>query len=155
MDRGDCALPLPSPRGLCPTPIDLCPFCSPIVSKKGYLHFLEPHTNGWVKRFVVVRRPYVYIYNSDKDAVERAILNLSKAQVEYSEDQQAMLKVRPWEPALPWAAPLAVTQPWLFPGRPQTRLRCARSTGASCCRQAVTRTCTTGSTPSTLSWLGP
>uniref|UniRef100_A0A8B9CRF3 plus-end-directed kinesin ATPase n=1 Tax=Anser brachyrhynchus TaxID=132585 RepID=A0A8B9CRF3_9AVES len=70
----------------------LSPLCSPIVSKKGYLHFLEPHTNGWVKRFVVVRRPYVYIYNSDKDSVERAILNLSKAQVEYSEDQQAMLK---------------------------------------------------------------
>ncbi|XP_051778098.1 kinesin-like protein KIF1A isoform X19 [Erpetoichthys calabaricus] len=65
---------------------------SPIVSKKGYLHFLEPHTNGWVKRFVVVRRPYVYIYNSEKDNVERAILNLSSAQVEYSEDQQAMLK---------------------------------------------------------------
>uniref|UniRef100_A0A674J2D1 plus-end-directed kinesin ATPase n=1 Tax=Terrapene triunguis TaxID=2587831 RepID=A0A674J2D1_9SAUR len=66
--------------------------CSPIVSKKGYLHFLEPHTNGWVKRYVVVRRPYVYIYNTDKDSVERAILNLSSAQVEYSEDQQAMLK---------------------------------------------------------------
>nr|XP_006637740.1 PREDICTED: kinesin-like protein KIF1A isoform X13 [Lepisosteus oculatus] len=65
---------------------------SPIVSKKGYLHFLEPHTNGWVKRYVVVRRPYVYIYNSEKDSVERAILNLSSAQVEYSEDQQAMLK---------------------------------------------------------------
>ncbi|XP_034636936.1 kinesin-like protein KIF1A isoform X7 [Trachemys scripta elegans] len=65
---------------------------SPIVSKKGYLHFLEPHTNGWVKRYVVVRRPYVYIYNTDKDSVERAILNLSSAQVEYSEDQQAMLK---------------------------------------------------------------
>ncbi|XP_026769934.3 kinesin-like protein KIF1A isoform X15 [Pangasianodon hypophthalmus] len=65
---------------------------SPIVSKKGYLHFLEPHTNGWVKRYVVVRRPYVYIYNSERDSVERAILNLSSAQVEYSEDQQAMLK---------------------------------------------------------------
>ncbi|KAM6920966.1 kinesin-like protein KIF1A isoform 3-T3 [Xenentodon cancila] len=65
---------------------------SPIVSKKGYLHFLEPHTNGWVKRYVVVRRPYVYIYNSERDTVERAILNLSAAQVEYSEDQQAMLK---------------------------------------------------------------
>ncbi|XP_046701688.1 kinesin-like protein KIF1A isoform X9 [Silurus meridionalis] len=65
---------------------------SPIVSKKGFLHFLEPHTNGWVKRYVVVRRPYVYIYNSEKDTVERAILNLSSAQVEYSEDQQAMLK---------------------------------------------------------------
>lgn len=83
--RVHSALAQPPPH--CP------PLCSPIVSKKGYLHFLEPHTNGWVKRFVVVRRPYVYIYNSDKDSVERAILNLSKAQVEYSEDQQAMLKV--------------------------------------------------------------
>ncbi|XP_042095557.1 kinesin-like protein KIF1A isoform X13 [Ovis aries] len=65
---------------------------SPIVSKKGYLHFLEPHTAGWAKRFVVVRRPYAYMYNSEKDAVERFVLNLSTAQVEYSEDQQAMLK---------------------------------------------------------------
>ncbi|XP_071202672.1 kinesin-like protein KIF1A isoform X21 [Salvelinus alpinus] len=65
---------------------------SPIVSKKGYLHFLEPNTNGWVKRYVVVRRPYVYIYNTERDSVERAILNLSSAHVKYSEDQQAMLK---------------------------------------------------------------
>ncbi|XP_058292593.1 kinesin-like protein KIF1A isoform X18 [Hylobates moloch] len=65
---------------------------SPIVSKKGYLHFLEPHTSGWARRFVVVRRPYAYMYNSDKDAVERFVLNLATAQVEYSEDQQAMLK---------------------------------------------------------------
>ncbi|XP_062964592.1 kinesin-like protein KIF1A isoform X14 [Cynocephalus volans] len=65
---------------------------SPIVSKKGYLHFLEPHTAGWAKRFVVVRRPYAYMYNSDRDSVERFVLNLSTAQVEYSEDQQAMLK---------------------------------------------------------------
>ncbi|XP_036278312.1 kinesin-like protein KIF1A isoform X31 [Pipistrellus kuhlii] len=65
---------------------------SPIVSKKGYLHFLEPHTAGWAKRYVVVRRPYAYMYNNDKDTVERFVLNLSTAQVEYSEDQQAMLK---------------------------------------------------------------
>ncbi|XP_039325544.1 kinesin-like protein KIF1A isoform X14 [Saimiri boliviensis] len=65
---------------------------SPIVSKKGYLHFLEPHTSGWARRYVVVRRPYAYMYNSDKDTVERFVLNLATAQVEYSEDQQAMLK---------------------------------------------------------------
>ena len=53
---------------------DVSPPCSPIVSKKGYLHFLEPHTAGWAKRFVVVRRPYAYMYNSDKDAVERFVL---------------------------------------------------------------------------------
>ncbi|XP_049322858.1 kinesin-like protein KIF1A isoform X3 [Astyanax mexicanus] len=65
---------------------------SPIVSKKGYLHFLEPHTSGWVKRYVVVRRPYVYLYRSERDSVERAVINLSSAQVEYSEDQQTMLR---------------------------------------------------------------
>uniref|UniRef100_A0A670YI69 plus-end-directed kinesin ATPase n=1 Tax=Pseudonaja textilis TaxID=8673 RepID=A0A670YI69_PSETE len=63
-----------------------------VVSKKGYLHFKEPLSPSWAKHFVVVRRPYVFIYNSDKDPVERAIINLSTAQVEYSEDQQAMVK---------------------------------------------------------------
>uniref|UniRef100_A0A8C5B3F4 plus-end-directed kinesin ATPase n=1 Tax=Gadus morhua TaxID=8049 RepID=A0A8C5B3F4_GADMO len=93
-----CVTPVPpSARSRAPSPsrepLVLSPSpCSPIVSKKGYLHFLEPNTSGWVKRYVVVRRPYVYIYNTERDSVERAILNLSSAQVEYSEDQQAMLK---------------------------------------------------------------
>ncbi|KAK6302412.1 hypothetical protein J4Q44_G00267670 [Coregonus suidteri] len=65
---------------------------SPIVSKKGYLHFLEPHTSGWVKRFVVVRRPYVYLYRNERDSVERAVINLSSAKVEYSEDKQTLLR---------------------------------------------------------------
>ncbi|XP_053706341.1 kinesin-like protein KIF1B isoform X12 [Synchiropus splendidus] len=63
-----------------------------VVSKKGFLSFMEPRSNSWVKHFVVVRRPYVFIYNGDKDPVERGVLNLSTAQVEYSEDQQAMIK---------------------------------------------------------------
>ncbi|XP_052449439.1 kinesin-like protein KIF1B isoform X10 [Carassius gibelio] len=63
-----------------------------VVSKKGFLSFMESLSNSWVKHFVVVRRPYVFIYNNDKDPVERGVLNLSTAQVEYSEDQQAMLK---------------------------------------------------------------
>ncbi|XP_075046358.1 LOW QUALITY PROTEIN: kinesin-like protein KIF1B [Mixophyes fleayi] len=63
-----------------------------VVSKKGYLNFKEPQSHSWAKQFVVVRRPYVFIYNSDKDPVERGLINLSTAQVEYSEDQQAMVK---------------------------------------------------------------
>lgn len=74
------------------TGISIC-FFSSVVSKKGYLHFKEPLSASWAKHFVVVRRPYVFIYNSDKDPVERGIINLSTAQVEYSEDQQAMVKV--------------------------------------------------------------
>lgn len=43
--------------------------------------------------FQVVRRPYVFIYKNEKDLVERGMINLATAQVEYSEDQEAMLKV--------------------------------------------------------------
>lgn len=66
---------------------------SPVVSRKGYLNILEHKTNGWKKRWVTVRRPYVFIFRDEKDPVERALINLTTAQVEYSEDQLAMVKV--------------------------------------------------------------
>uniref|UniRef100_A0A8C1ZVS0 plus-end-directed kinesin ATPase n=1 Tax=Cyprinus carpio TaxID=7962 RepID=A0A8C1ZVS0_CYPCA len=96
-DRSSSPLSTLTPSSTCPSLVD-GHYDSPdlrsvpIVSKKGYLHFLEPHTNGWVKRYIVVRRPYVFLYRSERDCVERAVINLSSAQVEYSEDQQAMLR---------------------------------------------------------------
>lgn len=42
----------------------------------------------------MVRRPYVFIFRDEKDPVERALINLATAQVECSEDQQAMVRVR-------------------------------------------------------------
>lgn len=41
----------------------------------------------------IVRRPYVFIHKSERDPVERAVLNLATAQVECSEDQAAMVKI--------------------------------------------------------------
>ncbi|XP_055850310.1 kinesin-like protein unc-104 isoform X3 [Episyrphus balteatus] len=66
---------------------------SPVVARKGVLNVLEHGGSGWKKRWVTVRRPYVFIYKSEKDPVERAILNLATAQVECSEDQAAMVKI--------------------------------------------------------------
>ncbi|GIY22170.1 hypothetical protein CDAR_562212 [Caerostris darwini] len=66
---------------------------SSVVSRKGYLNCLDDKTKGWVKHWVVVRRPYVFIYKNERDPVERGMINLATAQVEYSEDQEAMLKV--------------------------------------------------------------
>ncbi|XP_046753238.1 kinesin-like protein unc-104 isoform X15 [Diprion similis] len=66
---------------------------SPVIARKGYLNILEHKTNGWKKRWVAVRRPYVFIFREEKDPVERALINLATAQVEYSEDQLAMVKV--------------------------------------------------------------
>ena len=41
----------------------------------------------------VVRRPYVYMYNSERDPVERGLINLATAQMEFSEESQAMIRV--------------------------------------------------------------
>ncbi|XP_012160241.1 kinesin-like protein unc-104 isoform X7 [Ceratitis capitata] len=66
---------------------------SAVVARKGLLNVLEHGGSGWKKRWVIVRRPYVFIYKSEKDPVERAVLNLATAQVECSEDQAAMVKI--------------------------------------------------------------
>jgi kinesin family member 1 len=66
---------------------------SSMVTRKGYLNVLEHGCSGWKKRWIVVRRPYIFIYKSDKDHIERAVLNLTNAQVECSEDQMAMIKI--------------------------------------------------------------
>lgn len=66
---------------------------SSMITRKGYLNVLEHGCSGWKKRWIVVRRPYIFIYKSDKDSIERAVLNLSNAQVECSEDQMAMIKI--------------------------------------------------------------
>lgn len=73
---------------------DLEEIClSTMIARKGYLNVLEHGSSGWKKRWIVVRRPYIFIYKSDKDCIERAVLNLSNAQVECSEDQMAMIKI--------------------------------------------------------------
>ncbi len=41
----------------------------------------------------MVRRPYVFIFRDEKDPMERALINLATAQVDYSEHQLEMVKV--------------------------------------------------------------
>jgi len=57
---------------------------SPVVSRRGYLSILEPGAANWMKRWVVVRHPYVFLYNSQKDNVERGLFNLTTTSVECS-----------------------------------------------------------------------
>ena len=64
---------------------------SPVVSRRGILSILEKGALGWVRRWVVVRRPYVLLYKDEKDCVERGLINLGTAIVEYSEDQEDII----------------------------------------------------------------
>ncbi|XP_054159811.1 kinesin-like protein unc-104 [Oppia nitens] len=66
---------------------------SPIISKKGYLNCLEDRTGCWIKKWVSVKRPYLFIYDHERDPIERCVINLSAALIECSDDQKQMLKV--------------------------------------------------------------
>nr|CAH8833328.1 unnamed protein product [Trichobilharzia regenti] len=56
---------------------------SPVISRKGYLLVLEERTAGWLRRWAVVRRPFLYLYNHERDLVERGLINLTTSQIEY------------------------------------------------------------------------
>ncbi|CAH8438420.1 unnamed protein product [Schistosoma intercalatum] len=56
---------------------------SPVISRKGYLLVLEERTAGWLRRWAVVRRPFLYLYNHERDFIERGLINLTTSQIEY------------------------------------------------------------------------
>ncbi|KAG7312380.1 hypothetical protein JYU34_001868 [Plutella xylostella] len=66
---------------------------SAAVARRGVLNVLQHGTSGWKKRWLVVRRPYVFIYRDERDPIERAVINLANAHVEYSEDQDQMVRM--------------------------------------------------------------
>ena len=50
-----------------------------VVSKKGWMNFLEEKTQGWTKRWVVVRRPYILLFSDEKDLVSFHVKSKVKA----------------------------------------------------------------------------
>jgi len=59
---------------------------SPIISRKGYLHVCDDRRGVWRKRWIVVRRPHVFLFRDEKDPVERNVINLANSQVIYDPD---------------------------------------------------------------------
>jgi kinesin family protein 1 len=55
---------------------------NPVVSRRGLLRIAEKESSRWAKRWVVVRRPYIYIYNSELDVIERGLINMATAKIE-------------------------------------------------------------------------
>ena len=54
------------------------------VSKKGHILLMTTGIKKWTKHWTKVRRPYMFIYQNEKDPVESYIINLIDADVEYS-----------------------------------------------------------------------
>ena len=54
--------------------------------KTGYIQLSE-YEGIWRKFYAVLKRPYLYLYYSDKDPIERDFINLATAKLQFNQDQ--------------------------------------------------------------------
>lgn len=47
----------------------------------------------WVKRWFVIRRPYIYIYSDDKESDEQGVINVASVRIDYNEALEKMIQV--------------------------------------------------------------
>lgn len=65
------------------------------ISKKGYLLYQEDAAQDlWVKRWFVIRRPYIYIYSNDTESDEQGVINVASVRIDYNEALEKMIQVR-------------------------------------------------------------
>ncbi|GAN07760.1 kinesin-like protein [Mucor ambiguus] len=63
------------------------------ISKKGYLLYQEDAAQDlWVKRWFVVRRPYIYIYSNDSESDEQGVINVASVRIDYNEALETMIQ---------------------------------------------------------------
>ncbi|KAG0206407.1 kinesin-like protein Klp8 [Mortierella sp. GBA30] len=61
------------------------------ISKKGYLYYPENRDEVWIRRWFVIRRPYMYIYAHSSETDEIAVFNLTHVRVDHQKDLENML----------------------------------------------------------------
>ncbi|KAI1301469.1 Kinesin-like protein [Halotydeus destructor] len=64
---------------------------SPMTSRKGLLYMLDPSTGKWRQRWLIVKRPYLFLFNDEKDLIERGLINLANGQLEYDSEDVSKL----------------------------------------------------------------
>lgn len=59
---------------------------SPVVTKRGYLNYMEDREQRWFMRWLVVVRPYLLIYSNSREQIERDVINLTTSQIDLPEN---------------------------------------------------------------------
>ncbi|KAI8639944.1 hypothetical protein BD408DRAFT_434717 [Parasitella parasitica] len=63
------------------------------ISKKGYLLYQDDAAQDlWVKRWFVIRRPYIYIYTNETESDEQGIINIASVRIDYNEALEKMIQ---------------------------------------------------------------
>ncbi|KAG1468889.1 hypothetical protein G6F56_003576 [Rhizopus delemar] len=62
------------------------------ISKKGYILYQQDAAKDlWIKRWFVIRRPYIYIYANETESDEQGIINVASVRIDYNEALEHMI----------------------------------------------------------------
>lgn len=50
----------------------------------------------WVKRWFVIRRPYIFIYSNESESDEQGVINVGSVRIDYNEALEKMIQVKYW-----------------------------------------------------------
>jgi len=64
------------------------------VSKVGPVAVWDVSKSEWMKKFMVLRRPYLYLYSSPNDLEEEAAISVFTLRLDHGERISDMLRVR-------------------------------------------------------------
>ncbi|CAO3589237.1 unnamed protein product [Absidia cylindrospora] len=63
------------------------------ISKKGYLAYQEdPLDDKWVKRWCIIKRPYIYIYAHQNEQDELGVINISSVRIDHNKPLEKLLQ---------------------------------------------------------------
>ncbi|KAI8075132.1 hypothetical protein BC940DRAFT_363173 [Gongronella butleri] len=63
------------------------------ITKKGYVLYQEDALEDvWVKRWFVMRRPYIFIYSDDSERDELGIINVASVRVDYNRELERLIQ---------------------------------------------------------------
>ncbi|EIE78438.1 hypothetical protein G6F46_008278 [Rhizopus delemar] len=63
------------------------------ISKRGYILYQQDAAKDlWIKRWFVIRRPYIYIYSNDTESDEQGVINVASVRIDYNEALEQMIQ---------------------------------------------------------------
>ncbi|CAO3589107.1 unnamed protein product [Absidia cylindrospora] len=63
------------------------------ISKKGYLAYQEdPLDDKWMKRWCIIKSPYLYIYSHQNEQDELGVINISTARIDHNKPLEKLLQ---------------------------------------------------------------
>lgn len=95
----------------------------------------DPTSSEWRKHWFVLRRPYLYIYNSSAELDEAAVISIATVRVEHTLEIERMLEVschKTADPVQQWAPKLILFSLFRSASMPSPSSR--RRTGAQLAR---------------------